>query len=227
MSDQFDYDDEPAIINANEPHMACLLLLDTSGSMQGEPIYQLNNAINDFKQELLNDPKTADIFDIAIVAFNDSIEIAQNFAPIEQMLTVQLNASGGTIMTPAIETAIDLVNERYRFYLSTGTQPYKPWIIMISDGRPQDSIDKIAGVIHENEEKGKFNFWTLGVKGYDHNTNLKLSGKRTLKLEGYKFFEFFDWVNKSMRSISQSSPGEKPKGILLPDAVDKDTDDLM
>ena len=46
-----------------------------------------------------------------------------------------------------------------------------------------------------------------------------------LELEGYDFSKFFDWVNKSMRSISESSPGEKARGQELPDNVNKVIDD--
>ena len=52
MNEQRTFSDSvPTIINASEPHMACLLLLDTSGSMYGEPIDELNKALN----QVLND----------------------------------------------------------------------------------------------------------------------------------------------------------------------------
>ena len=41
----------------------------------------------------------------------------------------------------------------------------------------------------------------------------------------YDFKGFFDWVNKSMRAVSTSSPGEKPKGQELPSTIT--IDDLM
>jgi uncharacterized protein YegL len=41
------------------------------------------------------------------------------------------------------------------------------------------------------------------------------------------FTSFFNWVSKSMRSISVSSPGEKAKGERLPENVDKAVDDWM
>jgi uncharacterized protein YegL len=40
-------------------------------------------------------------------------------------------------------------------------------------------------------------------------------------LKDRDFTTFFDWVNKSMRSISQSAPGQKPVGIPLPGNVVK------
>ena len=42
----------PIIAAPNEAHMACVLLIDTSSSMQGEPINSLNRALHDFKDKL-------------------------------------------------------------------------------------------------------------------------------------------------------------------------------
>ncbi|MBO6242004.1 MAG: VWA domain-containing protein [Butyrivibrio sp.] len=220
-------EDIPTIVNASEPHMACLLLLDTSGSMGGEPIRELNEGLNKFKLDVCEDKTTRDVLDIAIVEFNSGLNVVQEFVPIEYMEPVNLVANGGTNMSPAIQKAIDMVNERSRFYRRSGTEPYKPWIIMISDGAPQDDITEIVKVIQDMEENEKLKFFSLGVEGYDPQTLHRLSGPKVMKLKGYDFSSFFDWVNKSMRSVSVSSPGEKPKGVPLPDNVDKDTDDWM
>ena len=45
----FDDDVAPKILNANESHMACLMLLDTSRSMAGTPIEELNKGLNKFR----------------------------------------------------------------------------------------------------------------------------------------------------------------------------------
>ena len=227
MSNQRNFDESiPQIINANEPHMACLLLLDTSGSMSGVPISELNNAINRFKTEVCKDKTTRDVLDIAVIGFNSRPTVIQEFVPIEYMEPLNMKADGGTNMVSAIETAINMITERSRFYRRSGSEPYKPWIIMISDGFG-GNVDTIAETIHTLESESKLNFFSLGVEGYDSQTLHKLSGKKVMKLSGYDFTSFFDWVNKSMRSVSQSSPGEKPRGIELPQNIDKDTDDWM
>ena len=148
-------DDAPTIVNASEPHMACLLLLDTSGSMAGEPIEELNSALNKFKLEVCEDKTTRDVLDIAIVEFNSTTNIVQDFTPVEYMKPVRLEARGGTDMAPAIETAINMVNERSRFYRRSGTEPYKPWIILITDGYPTSDITGVAAVIKQMEDDGK------------------------------------------------------------------------
>lgn len=218
--------DNPRIVNASESHMACLFLVDTSGSMQGEPINELVSALNRFKTEVCEDNVTRKVLDVAIVQFDSEVNIVQEFVPVEYMDEVSLEAYGGTDMNSGLRAAIDMVVERSRFYCHTGTQPYCPWIVMITDGYPNDSIDEVAEEILALDNQDKLRLWSLAVKGADTKLLNKLGhGKRVLELDGYDFTGFFDWVNKSMRSISVSSPGEKPKGQELPDTISKVIDD--
>lgn len=227
------FGDVPTVVNANESHMACLLLLDTSGSMACDditptPIDELNAAINKFKAEVCEDPKTRDVLEVAIVAFNSHCEVVQEFCPIEFMKPVYLQANGGTYMAPAIQTAIDMIDTRVRFYWRSGTEPYKPWIVMITDGEPLDKEEDFSAAVqrvHQMEEDGKLSFRSLGVGEYNSKVLHQLSGKKVMKLSGYDFTSFFDWVNKSMRAVSVSSPGERPEAIPLTENVDKDTSD--
>ncbi|MBO9633495.1 MAG: hypothetical protein J7578_10300, partial [Chitinophagaceae bacterium] len=52
-----------------EPRCPCVLLLDTSGSMSGKPIAQLNEGIQTLKKELLADPLASKRVEIAVVTF--------------------------------------------------------------------------------------------------------------------------------------------------------------
>lgn len=224
--------DVPQIVNASEHHMALLFLLDTSGSMGAAipgqnttPIAELTDALNRFKIEVCKDEHTKDILDVAIVEFNNTYKVIQEFSPIEYMKPVELNAYGQTYMTEALEVAVNMVTERSRFYRRSGAEPYKPWIILISDGAPFDDIRGVAQKINDLAAEEKLAFWSLAVPGANNEVLHMLSGKRVLNLAGYDFKGFLDWANKSMRAVSQSSPGEKVKGQALPDTVT--IDDLM
>ncbi len=221
----FDYE-APDIVSANEPRMALLLLLDTSGSMHGEPINELNKALNRFKFEVCEDKTTREVLDVAIVEFNTFVRVVQQFVPVEHMEPVSFEAMGGTNMASAIELAVDMVDEQARKYRRAGAEPYKPWILMITDGYAHD-IDNIAERIHRLEDEQKLNFLSAGVIGHDPKTLHKLSRQKVMKLRDYDFSTLFDWVRKSMRAISTSSPGERPKGEPLPDNIDKSTDEWM
>jgi uncharacterized protein YegL len=59
--------DHPDLVTNPEPRCACLLLLDTSGSMQGQPIAELNAGLVTLKDELMADSKAAQCVEIAVV----------------------------------------------------------------------------------------------------------------------------------------------------------------
>ena len=209
------FDEIPEIINANEPHMALIFVLDTSSSMGGEPIRSLNEGLNRFKEEVIKDKQTRNILDVAIIEFNNDFQVIQDFSPIGFMKHINLSATGGTTMSPAIRKALEMVDERSRFYRRKGTEPYKPWVFLVSDGAPTDNISAVAKEIKAMEADGKVSFRSLGVPGYDMATLRQLSGEKVLELEGADFASFFNWVAKSMRSVSQSSPGEKPQPVAV------------
>lgn len=225
-------DNAPTIVNVNEAHMACLLLVDTSGSMAGDPIQELNAGIKRFIEQVGKDSITRKVLDLAIVAFDTTVRTVVPFTPIQQVEPVQLEASGGTDMAGGLREAIAMIDERYRVYMRTGTQPYCPWIVMITDGYPNGydpSNESVSGELQElidqiqrMDDKDKMRLWSLAVSGADTKLLNRIGhGKRVLILRDYNFESFFDWVHKSMRAISISSPGERPQGQDLPVNVDK------
>ena len=201
-----------------EPHMACVLLLDTSGSMYGDAIDSLNRAINDFKVQTANDDLAQKRIDIAIIEFNDHARVVQDFTPLSRMEPVTLSATGCTAMGEGINLAIDKVKERNRFYNSTGTPCFKPWIFMITDGAPTDDIEPARQRILDEESKGshgKLKFWAIGVPGYSKETLTSLT-KRCIALNEASFDGIFNWLSESMVTISVSRVDENPQLGNLP-----------
>ena len=201
-----------------EPHMACVLLLETSSSMIGAPIASLNKAINDFKEQTSMDDLAQKRVDIAIIEFNDTARVVQDFTPLSQMQPVTLSATGCTAMGAGINLAIDKVKERNRFYSDMGTPCFKPWIFMITDGAPTDDISAARQRILDEESKGahgKLKFWAVGVPGYNKDVLTSLT-KRCIALNEANFKGIFDWLSESMVIISVSRVGENPALSNLP-----------
>ena len=103
-----DMSEMPTIKDANKPHMAFLFLVDTSSSMEGEPIRELNDGINYFRMAANEDKETRDIADVAIVEFNSGVNVVQPFDSVTEMQEVNLSATGMTSM------AMDEVREELR-----------------------------------------------------------------------------------------------------------------
>lgn len=209
----------PKIMAPNEAHLACVLLVDTSGSMTGQPIDSLNYALQTFKNQVAMDELASRRVDVAIVEFNNDAHIVQDFTPIAQMEPVILRATGMTYMGAGIDLAIDMVKARNQFYSSVGTPVYRPWIFMITDGAPTDDIENAANRIWYEESKGthgKLKFFALGVGDYDRNTLFKLTN-RVIELTDTNFEGIFNWISESMVAISVSRVGEDVRLTDLPE----------
>jgi uncharacterized protein YegL len=206
-----------------EPHLACVLLLDTSGSMSGPPIVSLNNALQNFRSQVSMDEMAKKRVDIAVVEFNDTVRVVQDFVPIMGMEPITLEARGVTAMGAGVNKAIDLVKERNRVYSNLGTPCFKPWIFMITDGEPTDSIEEAASRVQAEESKGthgKLKFWALGVSNYNQNTLRKFTD-RVIELKDTNFAGIFDWMAQSMVTISVSRIGDNPPVPTLPENARK------
>lgn len=211
MNEQTDYIGFEASEFADnpEPRVACVLLLDVSGSMEGAPIAELNDALLTFKGTLLADSLASKRAEVAIVTFGGCVQTVQDFATVDRFYPPTLTANGDTPMGQAIQTGIDLVATRKQTYKSNSITYYRPWIFLITDGEPTDSWESVAEQIRKGEESQSFTFFAVGVESANLDILAKISKRTPLKLKGIYFRELFLWLSKSMQQVSQSSPGDK------------------
>ena len=87
----------PSIKALNERHVACVFLLDVSGSMiRGDAITKLNEGMVKFKQYMQNDSRIADAVDVSIVTLGSKVEVIQDFMPVSELVVPLLKANGQT-----------------------------------------------------------------------------------------------------------------------------------
>lgn len=209
MSDQISFGAAEFASNP-EPRCPCILLLDISGSMSGQPISELNAGLSVFKDELAADSLAMKRVEVALVTFGP-VRVETPFQSAESFYPPTLSAQGDTPMGEAIRQAIQLVDNRKQEYRANGISYYRPWIFLITDGGPTDEWKSAAAAVHEGEAAKKFAFFAVGVKGANMETLAQISTRTPMSLEGLKFRELFTWLSSSLQRVSQSTPGTEVK----------------
>ena len=195
-----------------EPRCPCLLLLDTSHSMQGRPISELNRGIAAFKDELATDALAMKRVEIALVTFGP-VNIESSFQTPDYWQPTTFSTTGDTPMGEAIEQGLDMIKERKQRYKDNGISYYRPWIFLITDGAPTDNWQRAAQRIREGEQNKEFSFFAVGVANADMGILAQIAPRGGLKLDGLKFRELFMWLSSSLSRVSASNTGDR---VALP-----------
>lgn len=225
MDKEFEFDKEvkdEALLDNPEPRCPVVLLLDTSYSMQGNPINQLNEGVHALYAALKDDDLASVRVDLSVMSFGKSVEVEQDFATVSESEAPTLKVNGMTPMGEAITTGLKRIEERKGEYRDAGISYYRPWLFVITDGQPTDDIREASQNLKESIEKKKVIFFGIGVQSANLDVLKQISGspERVFKLQGLNFKELFQWVSSSLSSVSSSRVGDKLK-------LEKPSDDVF
>jgi len=199
----------PDIVGNPEPRCPCLLLLDTSGSMRGQPLAELNAGLMVLKDELTADAMAMQRVEIGIITFGP-VEVKSEFQTPDLWIPPTLKAGGETPMGAAIEQGLKMLEARKQVYKQTGLSYYRPWIFLITDGGPTDEWKNAAAMVRsgDNNEKKAFSFFAVGVEGAKMEILGQISVREPLRLKGLRFRDLFSWLSSSLGAVSRSKPSD-------------------
>lgn len=120
---------------AREPRaLPIFILADTSGSMSGEKINELNLALREMQNSLNTIDDIRGKFQICVISFGGDVKVEQPLADISEISIPELYASGLTPMGEAFEQVKEMIEDRE----IVSSRSYAPTIVLISDGQPTD-----------------------------------------------------------------------------------------
>ena len=180
------------------------LMLDTSGSMGGPKIEELNNAVNELINSLANEEKSEVEILISIITFGGSVQLHTPPTPASDINFEYFSASGVTPMGGALSKAKKLIEDRG----VTPSRAYRPTIILMSDGLPTDSWEAPLNSFINDGRSQKCDRMAMSIGGegeevlreFIKNTENDLFNASDAK----DIHEFFRYVTMSVTARSKS-----------------------
>jgi uncharacterized protein YegL len=183
-------------------------LLDTSGSMNGEPIQALNNALSGMINTLRSDAQASETLWLSIITFDREVN---EISPLTELPSFQLPEilcpqSGPTNTGKALELLFDKVNNEVRKGSPTQKGDWRPLLFVFTDGKPSDPqlysemIPKIKSL-----NFGAIVGCAAGGKG--DNEKLKELADTVVHLDtadSTTLKQFFKWVSDTIEQGNKS-----------------------
>lgn len=210
---------------ADNPEQRCpiLLILDVSGSMGGQKIQTVNQALAKFGEIIRDDSVTALRADVAIIEFDHEARVVQDFTNGTDFEPPTLSVKGGTNYSKAVNLALDISEARKQSYRDGGIAYYRSLAYFLTDGYPEhDSpgdLAQAAARLKEMEENRNIAFFCFGIGSPDLPADMselaKLAPREPKELTNMAQLEgSIQWLSRSVAAVSQSQPGE---AIRLPE----------
>lgn len=191
------------------------LLLDTSGSMYGEPIESVKNGVQTLISTLRNDPYALETAYISVITFDSS---AQQVTPLTELAAFQqpsITASGCTAMGGALELLSQKSDSEVTKTTNETKGDWRPLVFILTDGEPTDDLNKGLAEF----KKRKFGMVVACAAGMGANTDtLKQITENVVQLDtadSESIKQYFKWVSASISTTSKSveSTGSEPNSL--------------
>lgn len=179
------------------------LLLDTSGSMHGEPIEAVKNGVQTLVAALRQDPYALETAFLSVITFDST---ARQVVPLTELAAFQMpniQAMGTTALGEALNLLSIKVGTEVRRTTTEVKGDWKPIVFIMTDGSPTDDIAMGLQAVR-NQRFGMIVACAAGA-----NANLDALRQITESVvsldtaDSSTISAFFKWVSASISTGSQ------------------------
>ena len=180
------------------------LLLDTSGSMYGEPIEAVKNGVQTLLSTLRGDPYALETAYLSIITFESKAEQVVPLTELSAFQQPNINASGCTALGEALALLAQKVDAEVIKTTAEMKGDWKPLVFIMTDGNPTDDLEQ--GL--REFRKRKFGMVVACAAGQaaDVKTLQKIT-ENVVQLDtadSSTIKAFFKWVSASISTSSKS-----------------------
>lgn len=194
------------------------ILLDTSGSMRGEPIHSVNVGLQSMLSALRQDPYALESVHLSIITFDLEAKVYLPLTPLDQvqLSNIDVPSAGATFMGAALELLAEQVSQQLQKSNDEVKGDWRPLLFIMTDGSPSDvyAYQQAIPVIQQ------LNFASIvacaaGPKAKQEHL-LQLTDKVVVldTMDAASFSGFFKWVSASV--VAGSSSAGISSSISLP-----------
>lgn len=190
------------------------LVLDTSGSMSGEPIQAVKNGVQMLVSSLRQDPQALETAFLSVITFDSS---AHELVPLTDLPSFQapdIIASGITAMGEALSLVADCAKRDVVKASAEQKADWRPMVFLMTDGVPTDDFER--GLARFKQEK-----WgavvACAVNDADTDLLKRIAPESVVALDttdSAAMSAFFKWVTASIGLSSKSvQSGKEIEGL--------------
>lgn len=188
------------------------MVLDTSGSMMGEPIAAVETGVQTLVSALRQDPYALETAYLSIITFDSS---AKQVVPLTELTAFQapsIHANGLTALGDALKLLAKKIDSEVAKTTAEVKGDWKPLVFIMTDGGPTDDWKKGLAEL----QKRKTGIVVACAAGQAADTNvLKQITECVVQLDtadSSAIRAFFKWVSASVSTGSQKVDSGKELG---------------
>lgn len=174
------------------------LLLDTSGSMNGEPIEALKNGVQIMISSLRQNPQAIETAHLSVITFDATAQQVVPLTDLSSFQMVDIKASGVTALGDALKLVANKIDTEVAKTTTEQKGDWKPLVFIFTDGIPTD--DWRSGLAEFKKHKVAFTVACAAGAGSDTSL-LKEITENVVSLEtadAHTIGKFFLWVTASI-----------------------------
>lgn len=174
------------------------LLLDTSGSMNGEAIEAVKNGIQIMISSLRQNPQAIETAWISIITFDANAKQIMPLTDLASFQMVDIRATGTTALGEALTLVSNCIDRDVAKTTTEQKGDWKPLVFIMTDGLPTDNWQQ--GLVEF--KKRKVAFTVACAAGHSADTKiLKQITDNVVSLDtadSQSISKFFTWVTASI-----------------------------
>lgn len=189
-------------------HLPVYILIDTSGSMKGEPIESVKVGLSDMIATLRQDPYALETVAISVITYDSEVKQVLPLTELEslQIPNITTPDSGPTHMGMALEELCRNIDREVNKGFDEQKGDWRPLLFILTDGKPSDIMvyNQIIPTV-KSKNFASIVACAAGPKAKTEPLKLLTDNVFTLDtMDSATFKKFFQWISVNIAQGGKS-----------------------